>query len=642
MPHLTTFSHNKHALYRYGESATYDSNFNLQRAFFTDPSGISRRANIYNDISIQSINFSGSAFRSFFFQPLTYNTSAEFQENITNHVNLTGISIRNAKLQNSNANASPGADIDGNSGLFNFDNWNHDEYTINLITPRHAIFSAHPYDFCNQGLQANDPENFSCCVGAEGNCDNDAFYIKLYRNSIWMNNTNATVKPFSSFAAMKAALQARDTVNGPRIRNCRNPGDFFLIEFPNDVATSTNRIKFYNKLVKTSTIPNQTIVYRVRGDSVVYKEKIINNFNAGGGLNFQSINDGINNTIGDTWDGDSGSPIFIEYENDTAFGGSTNSYTIDQNTLNLIRDFILAGNRPDYIDLIQFVDLTQASTPLNDSSQFFGTSIDPSPLENDPYLSRFRSNEKESKNYIGVAYAPGNALQASELNEMQELIHRDTTLSNKFLSVMTIDAINQDGKLFRFWNPTTNQYDSVSNYAIPLFITNYKITNRIDVEGPGFISINPEGFPVTISGTVSDIQSDLGLAGWFMAKRKCGLHYFTHLITTEFFNFIRADTARDGKTDPSLLLTAPIYFYDFRKDSSLLDSISNFYGASRMKIDDKDVGPDGTSAPLTDATSVVQMNKSTTDIEINPLDVNLSTFTRIRQAYTVNNIPFLT
>ena len=56
------------------------------------------------------------------------------------------------------------------------------------------------------------------------------------------------------------------------------------------------------------------------------------------------------------------------------------------------------------------------------------------PLKSFPYNSRVSTNEFNtllpSKNYVFVAFTPGVALQASELNEIQETFYKNTTLYN--------------------------------------------------------------------------------------------------------------------------------------------------------------------------------------------------------------------
>jgi hypothetical protein len=63
-------------------------------------------------------------------------------------------------------------------------------------------------------------------------------------------------------------------------------------------------------------------------------------------------------------------------------------------------------------------------TPLNTSSNSF-------PLNKSPYLSRVSVHGEELKNYTMLAFNPGFALQAAELNEIQELFFLNLNLSQR-------------------------------------------------------------------------------------------------------------------------------------------------------------------------------------------------------------------
>lgn len=52
------------------------------------------------------------------------------------------------------------------------------------------------------------------------------------------------------------------------------------------------------------------------------------------------------------------------------------------------------------------------------------------PLSNDPFRSRTETQLNASKNYYGLAFKAGYPLQASELNEMQEIFYVQSTLNN--------------------------------------------------------------------------------------------------------------------------------------------------------------------------------------------------------------------
>lgn len=52
------------------------------------------------------------------------------------------------------------------------------------------------------------------------------------------------------------------------------------------------------------------------------------------------------------------------------------------------------------------------------------------PLKEDPFRSRVESQINNNKNYYGLAFKAGYPLQASELNELQEIFYVQSTLNN--------------------------------------------------------------------------------------------------------------------------------------------------------------------------------------------------------------------
>lgn len=68
------------------------------------------------------------------------------------------------------------------------------------------------------------------------------------------------------------------------------------------------------------------------------------------------------------------------------------------------------------------------------------------PLQNYPYTSRVQSQIDAVKNYYAVAFKPGFPLQASELNEMQELFYAQQTLTQgMFANWHSMDYLEQGG-----------------------------------------------------------------------------------------------------------------------------------------------------------------------------------------------------
>ena len=62
------------------------------------------------------------------------------------------------------------------------------------------------------------------------------------------------------------------------------------------------------------------------------------------------------------------------------------------------------------------------------------------PLDKSPFYSRISTQiQTPTKNYYAIAFNPGYPLQASELNEVQELFFINNTLSNRFNSIWSVN-----------------------------------------------------------------------------------------------------------------------------------------------------------------------------------------------------------
>jgi len=85
------------------------------------------------------------------------------------------------------------------------------------------------------------------------------------------------------------------------------------------------------------------------------------------------------------------------------------------------------------------------------------------PLDKSPFYSRISTQIAASpaKNYYAIAFNPGYPLQASELNEVQELFFINNTLSNRFSSIW-----QAQGSDIPYWNgmiPLDPTYISLTN-----------------------------------------------------------------------------------------------------------------------------------------------------------------------------------
>jgi hypothetical protein len=85
------------------------------------------------------------------------------------------------------------------------------------------------------------------------------------------------------------------------------------------------------------------------------------------------------------------------------------------------------------------------------------------PLTPTPFKSRVESNLNFDKNYYAVAFKPGFPLQASELNEIQEIFYVQQTLSNKLRTTGWTGAVP--------WNGATPLQKELVSFALTGDIT---------------------------------------------------------------------------------------------------------------------------------------------------------------------------
>lgn len=128
------------------------------------------------------------------------------------------------------------------------------------------------------------------------------------------------------------------------------------------------------------------------------------------------------------------------------------------------------------------------------ANQIFGDTDKPCDLERKPFYSRFTEFERSGDNYILIGFTPGLALQAAELNELQDIYHKIDKLSNTLLSNWTLYALKNIANIDEF---TSIIWDGV----IPL--------------SPNMI---------TVSGSTITFSS-----GWYNYTHDGGLNYWIHL-----------------------------------------------------------------------------------------------------------------
>lgn len=128
------------------------------------------------------------------------------------------------------------------------------------------------------------------------------------------------------------------------------------------------------------------------------------------------------------------------------------------------------------------------------------------PLEKGPFYSRISTQLSADpvKNYYAIAFNPGYPLQASELNELQELFFLNTTLSNRFSSIW-----QASGSSSPYWNgmiPLDPSYIELSNVTN----TSGSWTGTISISEGWYIWNNPNsnlGFWIYLDSTIIDTFS---------------------------------------------------------------------------------------------------------------------------------------
>jgi hypothetical protein len=185
------------------------------------------------------------------------------------------------------------------------------------------------------------------------------------------------------------------------------------------------------------------------------------------------------------------------------------------------------------------------------------------PLRVMPYNSRITTEYSSEKNYYLIAFNPGYSLQASELNEIQELF-----FLNQSLSLRMNGLWQSNGYKVPFWNGT-----------IPL--------NPNDVTVAGVATINPATSTPIGTATVT-VQS-----GWFLwTDGESKLSFWLHL-PEEIIQSVQTSGALTEyvgfEVEKTQIICCPTNSCEETQDPDLRDNSQgnseNFFtcGASRLK-----------------------------------------------------------
>lgn len=189
------------------------------------------------------------------------------------------------------------------------------------------------------------------------------------------------------------------------------------------------------------------------------------------------------------------------------------------------------------------------------------------PLSANPYRSRIEQQLSSAKNYAMVAFKPGFPLQASELNEIQEIFYVQQTLTQTlFANWHTKDMLEQNSAsmLATPWNGCTPLSSDLVSYTT----TNNKIT-------------------VTFK------------AGWYLLKQQdvnsgLGIWVYNPTDTVVLSDYDRASIGLNGEygiivkpVSVNCTTLSPERTNEDRtlQDSSSINVINGPCGAARIKIE---------------------------------------------------------
>jgi len=192
------------------------------------------------------------------------------------------------------------------------------------------------------------------------------------------------------------------------------------------------------------------------------------------------------------------------------------------------------------------------------------------PLSQFPYNSRTGDNEFDmyapSKNYILHGFKPGNALQASELNEIQENFYKNLTLHNILLK----NWIFIGSSLFQPAIPTES------------------------IKGPswfGAVPLHPFQSVSYINGTVS-IKPD-----WYLVDDFSGIKFWI------YNNTVKSISISSGSNNLSIVLNITSNYVNGNQDTNLKDNSNGYLdsslslGADRYKLDITGIALTNTPTP---------------------------------------------
>lgn len=194
-----------------------------------------------------------------------------------------------------------------------------------------------------------------------------------------------------------------------------------------------------------------------------------------------------------------------------------------------------------------------ALSPLN-------TDVNKFPLSGSPFYSRVSTHAEEGKNYSMLAFNPGFALQAAELNEIQELFF-----------------LNQSLSLRMYNNWITFNTSQTSQFKAPFW--------------EGLVPLSPNMVSVSSATGANPISMSYTIQrGWYLyTDKSSNLSYWIHNPAT-FTNSVNVstDTFFGLNVSTSYVGCCQTDEFCLDQDKTLRDASQSFYqeftcGASRFK-----------------------------------------------------------
>lgn len=367
-------------------------------------------------------------------------------------------------------------DTQWNNIQYNYNRWNNGQIAFILISPQHMLA-------CDHYIGANTRADVNF-IGKDG-----------------------TIYPTKQ-ATKVAALVSDNRVNAypswyaDCIRIGDQDNDYVLFKLDTKLTDEElQNIKVY-PLVKPETIrPSTTIFTQDPNGKLLLRKLLYGSINSYSASEYQQNTENTIPIQESVHIGDSGSPMLINVNGETAFFGNRNGGEIVQrnNILSLI-EYI----RNDIGYEVRLLDGGYVPTTINDV-------LPSTPLTTYPYLSRY-STKNITLDFNFLGFFPTYQVQASELNELQEIfwIQQSKTIEmmhhwfgfNLLSKQTNIGPINLSNELL-------NNYSTLSNKSC------------LSNEWSALIPINPNQVILAPNSTV---QFN---AGWYFLKNKTDEFDFT-------------------------------------------------------------------------------------------------------------------